>query len=171
MAAAVLNEINTWFRANVFAPLRDGPDPRAAIRHMLEGVESYFLSGRRVCLVDALALRDARDRFVGQVRGYFVEWGDALAGALTRTGHEPAAAAVLAEEAVAVIQDALVLARARRRASVLARARPTRCEAEIGVAPFGIRVEGTMIPGQNGACVSSLAPRAGYVRRSCETTG
>src|SRR5690606_19694225 len=66
----------------------------------------------RVCLVGALALGDARDRFARQIRGYFAVWCDALESALTRAGHRDGEARMLAEEAVGTIQGALVLARA-----------------------------------------------------------
>jgi AcrR family transcriptional regulator len=122
MAAAVLEAIDGWFRDNVFSPLRDEPDPRLAIGRMLDAVDTYFLSGRRVCLVGALALGDARDRFAGRVQGYFAEWTRALADALVRTGRASAAAAALAEEAVAGIQGALVLARALDDARLFSRA-------------------------------------------------
>ena len=73
MASAVLDDVEGWFKAKVFAPLRDGSDPRGAICDMLEAVDTYFRSGRRVCLVGVLALADARDRFPARVRDYFVE--------------------------------------------------------------------------------------------------
>jgi TetR/AcrR family transcriptional repressor of lmrAB and yxaGH operons len=121
MAAAVLDAIDGWFHDNVFSPLRDEPDPRLAICRMLDAVDTYFLSGRRICLVGALALGDARDLFAERVHGYFAEWTRALADALARTGRAPAAAAALAEEAVAGIQGALVLARALEDARVFSR--------------------------------------------------
>lgn len=122
MAAAVLAEIDLWFQAHVFTLLRDAPDPRAAIREMLGAVDHYFRSGRRVCLVGAFALGDARDRFTSQVRGYFAAWRDSLADALTRTGHAPETARALAEDAVGGIQGALVLARALNDQLAFARA-------------------------------------------------
>jgi AcrR family transcriptional regulator len=112
MAAAVLSAIDGWFRDNVFAPLREMPDGQRAVRHMLSAVDDYFRSGGRVCLVGALALGDARDRFADAVRGYFAEWTNALAAALVRGGRKRAEAMALAEDAVAGIQGALVLARA-----------------------------------------------------------
>lgn len=110
MADAVLTEIDDWFQVRIFAPLRDGPDAAAAIRGMLEAVDGYFRSGRRVCLVGSLALGDARDRFAARIRGYFAAWTVALTAALARAGRpDPAARA---EDAVSAIQGALVLARA-----------------------------------------------------------
>lgn len=112
MAAAVLAEIGAWFAARVFAPLRGEGDPRRAVETMLDAVADYFRSGRRVCLVGAFALGDARDRFAAPVRAYFADWTDALAAALARGGRDAGEAAALAEEAVAAIQGALVLSRA-----------------------------------------------------------
>lgn len=110
MLAAVLAEIDGWFEVNVFAPLAGKQDPSRAINEMFDLVDHYFRSGRRVCLVGVLALGDVRDRFAGPVRAYFVRWVAALAGALAEAGRPDAAA--LAEEVVAGIQGAIVLARA-----------------------------------------------------------
>jgi hypothetical protein len=112
MAAAVLAEIDLWFETHVFAPLRDEHDAQQAIAQMLRAVDNYFLSGRRLCLVGVLALGDSRDRFAQQVRAYFFAWTQALATALIRAGTDKETASALAEETVAMIQGALILARA-----------------------------------------------------------
>lgn len=108
MAQAVLAEIDGWFELHLFLPLREDPDPLSAIAAMWRTVDDYFHSGRRICLVGLFALGDGRDRFAQRIAGYFARWRDALADALARAGKEPA----LAEEIVAAIQGALVLARA-----------------------------------------------------------
>lgn len=112
MARAVLDEIGRWFEDEVYVPLRDDPDPRSAIRAMLSRTDAYFRSGRRVCLVGALALTDGRDAFAERIAGYFREWREALGQALRRAGRLPAEAEALAEDAVLAIQGGLVLARA-----------------------------------------------------------
>ncbi|HEV8390414.1 MAG TPA: TetR/AcrR family transcriptional regulator [Dongiaceae bacterium] len=112
MAAAVLAEIDTWFAAHIFKPLREDADAARAIAQMFDAVERYFESGRRICLVGALALNDARDRFGPRVSGYFAAWTAALEDALIRAGHGHKKARGRAEEAVATIQGGLVLARA-----------------------------------------------------------
>lgn len=112
MAAAVLAQIDEWFRVHVFDLLREGGDARAGITAMFDEVERYFLSGRKVCLIGVFALGNERDRFAQAVRDYFAAWIDALASALVRTGRKRAEAKALAEEAVGGIQGALVLARA-----------------------------------------------------------
>ena len=113
MAEAVLAEIDAWFAREIFAPLRGAKDAGKAIAAMLAATDGYFRSGRRVCLIGAFALGDVRDRFARRVDGYFAAWQEALAAALRRLGHRKSAAAALSEEAVAGIQGALVLARAR----------------------------------------------------------
>ena len=112
MAAAVLAEIDLWFATHVFRPLKGDKDSRRAIAHMLQAVDAYFRAGRRLCLVGILALGDARDRFGQQVSAYFLAWREALADALVRMGHGHDDALSLAEDTVAAIQGALILARA-----------------------------------------------------------
>lgn len=112
MAQAVLDQIDGWFRREIFMPLRQAREPRQGIRAMLGEVDRYFHSGGRVCLIGAFALADSRDRFAACVEAYFAEWIDALAEALRRGGLSAAAARGRSEDAVAAIQGALVLARA-----------------------------------------------------------
>lgn len=112
MAEAVLDAIEAWFETRIYAPLRDEPDPRAALDRMLTETDAYFRSGGRACLVGAFALTDGRDRFAVRIARYFAGWRDALAAALTRAGFSSADAADRAEEAVSAIQGGLVLARA-----------------------------------------------------------
>lgn len=138
MAGAVLADIDGWFETNIFAPLRSGPDPRMAIADTLTAVESYFHSGRRVCLVGALALGDSRDRFAGAVRNYFVAWTEALASALARTGMPAAEANAIAEDAVSIVQGALVLARALDTPAVFDRALK-RLRNRLGIDATGLR--------------------------------
>ncbi|WP_322514320.1 TetR/AcrR family transcriptional regulator [Rhodopseudomonas palustris] len=122
MAEEVLAEIDGWFETHIFAPLRDTDDPRAAIAAMLAGVDDYFRSGARVCLVGVIALGHARDDFAAPVNDYFLRWQEALATALRRHGLGAAVARRRAEDAVLTIQGALVLARARNDAKVFTRA-------------------------------------------------
>lgn len=121
MAAAVLTDIESWFEIHVFTPLANASELEPAIIAMFEAVHDYFNSGRRVCLVGALGLSDARDRFTEAVRRYFVRWVGVLTDALQRVGHPREDAEALAEEVVAGIQGAIVLARALNRPDVFER--------------------------------------------------
>ena len=122
MGAAVLTQIDAWFQAEVFAPLRAVGEPRAAIGAMRQAVDDYFRSGRRICLVGAFALDNVRERFAGQIPDYFTAWRDALAGTLERGDLSAAPARDAAEDALIQIQGALVLSRALDDPAVFAKA-------------------------------------------------
>lgn len=121
MGTAVLAEIDAWFESEVFGRLRAAGDPARAIAAMLDSVDRYFRSGRRVCLVGVISLGDTRDVFAKQARTYFARWIQALAGALKALGHSGRSAAALAEETVIAIQGAIVLSRALNDPQVFAR--------------------------------------------------
>ena len=121
MAEAVLDDVQAWFEANVFEPLRGVEDPRAGIGRMFSAVQRYFDHGRRICLVGAFALDHTRDQFGARINGYFTSWTRALALALERAGFAPREARDTAEDVVAEIQGALVLARAQNDPKVFAR--------------------------------------------------
>lgn len=122
MLQAVLVEIEQWFENSVYSPLRDGDDADAAITAMLDETAKYFRSGRRVCLVGALAVTNTRDLFAQAIRGYFVAWVDALQAALVRQGRDAEQARLLSEDAVLAIQGAIVLSRALDDSAVFQRA-------------------------------------------------
>lgn len=113
MGRAVLDDVDGWFSANVFTPLRESADPVAGIDHMFKAVDRFFHSGRRICLVGTFALDDTRDRFAPEIQSYFAAWTGALAAALKRSGFDTKAARETAEDVVAGIQGALVLARSQ----------------------------------------------------------
>ena len=122
MAAAVLAEIDHWFEVNIFAALRKSDDPALAITEMTTGVDRYFRSGHRVCLVGVMALGASRDIFAAQVQDYFSRWNDALALTLRRAGFSTTVARRRSADALLTIQGALVLARARNDAGIFRRA-------------------------------------------------
>ena len=121
MATAVLNDIADWFEMNIYKKLREGDDPHASIRSMFESVDQYFQSGNRICLVGAFALDDTRDEFAKEVSTYFTAWIDSLTQALKRTGLTASDARGSAEDTIAGIQGALVLARSRDGSAVFTR--------------------------------------------------
>jgi len=122
MAQAVLDDVAGWFEANVFMPLRENEDPAIGIDHMFKAVARFFHSGRRVCLVGIFALDDTRDRFASEIQSYFAAWTRVLAAALKRRGFDTRAARETAEDVVAGIQGALVLARAHDDSALFMRA-------------------------------------------------
>nr|WP_315254825.1 TetR/AcrR family transcriptional regulator [uncultured Duganella sp.] len=122
MAQAVLDQIDGWFRDQVFQPLRAAADVQQGVDEMFTAVGRYFHSGRKVCLVGVFALGHERDRFALKVQAYFAEWVEALAAALQRGGRDRETALALAEAVVGGIQGALVLARAADEPALFMRA-------------------------------------------------
>jgi AcrR family transcriptional regulator len=122
MATEVLADIDTWFELNIYAPLREATDPARAIAAMISGVDQYFHSGDRICLVGLVALGAARDTFAEAVDDYFARWHAALAQLLRRSGLSRSQAQRRTEDALLTIQGALVLARARNDAGIFRRA-------------------------------------------------
>ncbi|WP_062115616.1 TetR/AcrR family transcriptional regulator [Aureimonas sp. AU40] len=122
MLSAVLAEIEVWFERHIFAPLESEAAAGQASEAMFDAVSDYFRSGRRVCLMGTLALGEGRDRFALAIARYFARWIEALANALRREGSGEEEALLLAEETVAGIQGAIVLARALDQPAVFERA-------------------------------------------------
>ncbi|MBM4180565.1 MAG: TetR/AcrR family transcriptional regulator [Betaproteobacteria bacterium] len=122
MAKAVLDDVAAWFETEVFAPLREVDPPDEAVARMFEAVDRFFHSGRRVCLVGIFALDDTRDHYAEEVRSYFAAWTRALASTLERSGVDTGRAHDRAEDIVAGIQGALVLARSQDDPEVFMRA-------------------------------------------------
>lgn len=112
MMAAVLDDIDQWFADTIFRPLEEGTDPAQAIAAMFDVVSTYFLSGKRVCVVGSLGLNASGELFANRVRQYFARWILALAGCLEKGGVAHIQASELAEEAVSGVQGAIVLTRA-----------------------------------------------------------
>ncbi|MFW8593487.1 TetR/AcrR family transcriptional regulator [Cribrihabitans neustonicus] len=111
MAREVLTHVDAWFARNIFEPLEQDA-PALALVQMFDAVTEYFREGGRICLVGAFALDGTRDRFAAEVRAYFSRWVQSLASCLTRGGMAAADASAAAAQVVALIQGAIVLARA-----------------------------------------------------------
>lgn len=112
MMDAVLADIDDWFATTIFVPLEQATDPASAITAMIEDVTAYFQSGGRVCLVGWLGLGTSGDVFAFRIGGYFSHWISALAHCLETSTIPSSLALRLAEDTVAGIQGAIVLARA-----------------------------------------------------------
>ncbi|WP_145047745.1 TetR/AcrR family transcriptional regulator [Paenibacillus xylanexedens] len=120
MAAEILAHIDQWFIKNIYEPLEEN-EPRAAIDHMWQEVDTYFKSGQHICLIGAFALDETRDRFAAVIRQYFVRWIEAFSAALVRAGISKETADQISEETIAGIQGGLILSRALHDESFFAR--------------------------------------------------
>ncbi|MUZ75800.1 TetR family transcriptional regulator [Agrobacterium vitis] len=112
MVEAVLAHISCWFEERVFAPLEMADVSFVAIEAMLDTVNAYFQSGRRVCLIGLMALDSSRDEFSAAISGYFRRWNSVLRNAFVKAGFTETEAGQRSHEILAGIQGGLVLARA-----------------------------------------------------------
>jgi AcrR family transcriptional regulator len=118
MTRAVLAHVHDWFEGHVFAPLEGDGDPREAVLAMFAEVDAYFRSGKRICLLGAFSLYDARDAFDREIATYFTRWVAALKTCLKRGGVPRDKAGMLAMASMVEIQGGLVMAQALSRPGV-----------------------------------------------------
>jgi TetR/AcrR family transcriptional regulator, lmrAB and yxaGH operons repressor len=120
MALAALDHLSTCFTATVLAPLETDSLPAARLRLSADGVAAFFDDGRLACLLAIMALSDAPPMVHDRVRATFRTWRAALASALDAAG--VANAHEVAEDRIAAIEGALILARASGDTGCFARA-------------------------------------------------
>jgi TetR/AcrR family transcriptional regulator, lmrAB and yxaGH operons repressor len=122
IAKAVLKQIDCWFEEYVFAPLDTDDPPKKVLGNMFAIVDTYFSSGRRICLLGAFALYDAKEPFSVEIKSYFERWINALATYLQRQGLSKLESRRLAHCAMVAIQGGLVMAQATDDTSVFKQA-------------------------------------------------
>lgn len=120
MAIAAIHRAGEAFAELVIDPLTgDGP-PSARLAASAAGVRRFYEDGALGCVLGVMALSDAPAPVLDVVRAMFDGWTTALAGVLADAGApEPRADA---EDRVAAIQGALVLARSGAGTEAFARA-------------------------------------------------
>jgi AcrR family transcriptional regulator len=110
MAGAALDHVGGSFGTLVIAPLAASGDVAARLSASADGVRRFYDDGRLACLLAIFTLSDAPEPVRAAVAAAFTAWRDALAAALADAG--VASPDAVAEDRVATIQGALVLARA-----------------------------------------------------------
>jgi AcrR family transcriptional regulator len=110
MALAVIDYADAWLHQHVLRALRGTGAPRARLGRMLSALDRLYAGGSNGCLLGALVLGGARDRFQRQLHAAFSQWVDALAGLLEESGIPRTAARERAQDAIARIEGALILA-------------------------------------------------------------
>src|SRR5690606_16719108 len=109
MAQTVLDQAEAWLRSELLAPLRQAGAPRDRLAAMCRALERRHAGGREASLLASLSLGE-REAFQDRLRRAFRLWIGALAETLAEAGIARAEAARRAEDAVARIQGALILA-------------------------------------------------------------
>ncbi|MGK7892810.1 MAG: TetR/AcrR family transcriptional regulator [Xenococcus sp. (in: cyanobacteria)] len=111
IAEAVLEYIGNWINENVFAPLKSDRTPKERIEAMCQGIDKLYQTGQEPCVLSVMSVGEADNLFHQQLKQSLKKWIDTLAEIVEETGIEPKKARERAEDAIMLIQGALVLVR------------------------------------------------------------
>jgi len=109
----VLEVTEAWLQEHVLGPLSEDGPPRTRIARMLKSLDGLYDGGSSACLLGTLTVGESRTLFRKRLQRIFDAWIDGLAGALRDAGLDRRAARERAEDTVARIEGALILAQAR----------------------------------------------------------
>ncbi|ELS02280.1 transcriptional regulator [Xenococcus sp. PCC 7305] len=111
MAAAVLEYIGNWINQHIFTPLKSEQPPQERILAMCQGIDEFYQTGQEPCLLSVMSVGEADNLFHQQLKQSLKKWIDTLANVVEETGIESQQARERAEDAIMLIQGALVLVR------------------------------------------------------------
>ncbi|SRR5579883_1631706 len=109
MVETVLDYIQQWLVQNILSALQSEGDALTRLRRMCECLNELYEGGEQPCLFAILLLGSARDVFHDQVKALFRTWIDAIADVLIGAGINQKLARHRGENAVIMIQGALIL--------------------------------------------------------------
>jgi TetR/AcrR family transcriptional regulator, lmrAB and yxaGH operons repressor len=111
MAAAVLDYITQALKEQMLTPLQSDCSPGDRIQGMNKNVDAFYQHGQQDCLLALMSIGEAHQLFQERVQQALKLWIDGLAAVLVDADITPTTARQRAEEAIALIQGALVLTR------------------------------------------------------------
>jgi AcrR family transcriptional regulator len=109
MVTTVLEYLEAEMEQHIFQPLRGDEAPNVRLQRMATQIGQLFEGGQQPCLFATLLMGSARDIFHDQVELLLRKWMGAIAQVLLEAGVEPSLAQELAEDAVILIEGALIL--------------------------------------------------------------
>ncbi len=110
MEEQVFGGVELHIRTTLVARLgRSEDSPRERVREMLEALVVFYDGGRKRCILERLCSSSDRPRFDDRLASVLRDWIDALVVTLVDGGVDATIARVRAEQAVALVQGALVL--------------------------------------------------------------
>lgn len=111
MARAVVTSAAQDFGDIVLAPLKAPGTPRERLESMMAALSTFYDGGKEACILALMTVGDGREVFAPEVRAGLRGWIEALVAVLCEAGQTEAVARDRAQDAVAQVQGALVLAR------------------------------------------------------------
>lgn len=111
MARTVVTSAVQDFREIVLAPLQAPGTPRERLESMMAALYNFYDGGNEACVLALMTVGDGREVLAPEIRAGLQGWIGALAGVLCEAGQTEVVAKDRAQDAVAQVQGALVLAR------------------------------------------------------------
>jgi AcrR family transcriptional regulator len=111
MAQAVMIAAGRDFEDVVLAPLRGAGTPEQRVSGMAAALSSFYDGGKEACVLALMTVGEGREVLAPEIREGLQGWIDALAAVIVEVGRPEVVARKRAEDAVARVQGALVLAR------------------------------------------------------------
>jgi AcrR family transcriptional regulator len=113
MARAVVARVNRWIVETAIEPLKGPGKPARRLARTLDALDSFYAGGRKCCVLGNLVVGGARSLVQAELKAAFELWIGALADLSVESGMPRARARERAEDAVAMIEGALVVAGGR----------------------------------------------------------
>ncbi|MEM8675054.1 MAG: TetR/AcrR family transcriptional regulator [Cyanobacteria bacterium P01_G01_bin.67] len=111
MAKEVLEYVGNWIEEHIFLPLRSPKPLPERLAAMIDGMDKFYESGQSPCLLAVMSLGEADDLFHQQLAQSLKKWLDELSQVVESTRVPPEEARIRAEDAMMLLQGALVLVR------------------------------------------------------------
>lgn len=108
MVTAVLTYTDSWLQDNILQSLRGPGSPIDRLQAMGDRISELYDGGNQPCLLAILQVGSGRDAFHSQVKATLERWIDAIVAILVEAGLPPTVARGRGEDAIILIQGALV---------------------------------------------------------------
>ena len=111
MARAVVVSAGKDFQDAVLAPLQGSGTPEERVAGMAAALSAFYDGGKEACVLALMTIGEGRDALAPEVREGLQGWIDAFTAVVAEAGRPEPVARERAQNAVARVQGALVLAR------------------------------------------------------------
>ena len=122
MVAEVLKHVDCILEQFVIEPLYADGSPHEKLNNMIKNIDQFYGGGEKPCLLETLSLNSENDTVDTKLKEQMKSWIKAMEVVSKESGFDAKSARERAEEAMASIQGALVVARTTDNKSVFARA-------------------------------------------------
>lgn len=122
MVFEVLKHVDSILDQYVLGPLSASGSPEDRLNNMIKNIDQFYGGGQKACLLEALSLGGGGDAVSQKLKEQMKAWIKAMEAVSKDSGCDSKDARERAEEAMAAIQGALIVARTTDNKSVFSRA-------------------------------------------------